>query len=288
MIDGPAGKLWYHVVGRGRDTVLVPLATWLEPSLSPLSERFTVVFYDPRHRGRSDPLSDTTSATFVGDLADLVGVRLAVGAPRVAVIGYDYFAAVAAAWATTHPQAVTRLVLLSPIEPSDSFALSFQPTDRMARLDTSAARSLVKMRAAGRDSTDPVGYCEAFWRLNAPVFVGDTARAGVVHTDLCRFDNESPARIAESASRALASLGPGVDFGRRAAGVAATTLVMHGRQDLVANPEGAREWTRRINGARLLWLSNAGHLPFLEDPSTVLESIAEFLSGEWPVRAGPP
>lgn len=288
MIDGGAGKLWFHVTGRGADTVLVPLASLLEPGLSPLSLRHTVVFYDPRHRGRSHAMSDTAAATFDGDVADLEAVRVAIGASRVTVIGYDYYAGVAAAWAAAHPQSVNRLVLLSPIEPADSIARSWNPSERMARLDTSAARALVKARAAGRDTTDLAGYCQAFWRVNAPLFVGDTARAGAVRAEWCQLPNESPARLAVTAERALSSLGPSVDFGARAAGLTAPTLVIQGRLDLVANPEGAREWTRRINGARLLWLSNVGHLPQLEAGSTVVEAIGDFLAGRWPPRAGPP
>jgi pimeloyl-ACP methyl ester carboxylesterase len=288
MIDGGAGKLWYHIVGSGGDTVLVPLASLLRAGLSPLGARHTVVFFDPRHRGRSHAMSDTAAATFDGDVADLEAVRIAIGASRVAVIGYDYYAAVAAAWAAAHPQSVSRLVLLSPIEPADSLARSWNPPDRMARLDTSAARALVKARAVGRDTTDLAGYCEEFWRVNAPLFVGDTARAGAVRADWCQHSNESPAKLAVAAERALSSLGPSVDFGARAAGLASPTLVMHGRLDLVANPEGAREWTRRIDGARLLWLSNVGHLPQLEAGPTVLDAITDFLAGHWPTRAGPP
>jgi proline iminopeptidase len=287
MIDGGAGTLWYHIAGSGSDTVVVPLASWLS-SLSPLGGQHTVVFYDPRHRGRSHPLADSLAATFDGDVADLEALRVAIGAPRISVIGYDYYAAVAAAWAALHPQAATRLVLLSPIEPADSLAAKWNPPERAARIDTSLARALVKARAAGRDTTDPAGYCQQFWRLNTPLFVGDTARSSAVRAEWCQLPNESPARLATSAGFAMASLGPGVDFGARARDVAAPTLVMHGRLDLVANPEGAREWTRRIHGARLLWLSNVGHLPFLEAPQPLIEAIGEFLRGNWPPRAGPP
>jgi len=286
-ISGGAGSLYVHMVGSGADTVLVPLGSWLEPGLIPLSQRHTVIFYDPRHRGRSHELTDTTAATFDGDVADLEAVRVALGASRVAVIGYDYYAAVAAAWAAQNPRAVTRLVLLSPMEPHDSLARSWNPVERMARIDTTAARALVKSRAAGRDTTDAVAYCEEFWRVNAKVFLGDISR-DTRRPDWCQLSNETPPRIANAAGRALASLGPAVDVGARAASVTAPTLVIHGRLDLVANPEGAREWTRRINGARLLWMGNVGHLPFLEDGQAVLDAVAEFLAGTWPMRAGPP
>jgi len=288
MIDGGAGKLWYSIAGSGADTVIVPLASWLAPSLSPLGGRFTIVFYDPRHRGRSHTMADSMAATFDGDVADLESVRVAIGAPRISVIGYDYYAAVAAAWAALHPQAATRLVLLSPIEPADSLAQNWNPPERMARLDTTAARGLVKARAAGRDTTDLVGYCQQFWRVNTPIFVGDTARVNAVHADWCGLPNESPARVAMSSGKTLSSLGPGMDFGARTRGITSPTLVMHGRLDLIANPEGAREWTRRIDGARLLWMSNVGHLPFFEAPQPMVGAIGEFMAGTWPPRAGPP
>lgn len=288
MVSGGAGPLQFRIEGTSGDTVLVPLASWLFPALAELRQRYVVVFYDPRHRGASHAMTDTTAATFDGDVADIDSVRKLVSASRVAIIGYDYYAAVAAAYASRHPQNVSRLVLLSPIEPADSLSRSWNPVERMARIDTVAARSLVKARAAGRDTSDAIGYCESFWRVNARLFVGDTARASVVRPDWCRSSNESPARLADAAGRAIASLGDRADFATQATGITAPTLVMHGRLDLVANPEGAREWTRRIPGARLLWLSNVGHLPFLEDGATVGDVITEFLSGRWPVRAGPP
>lgn len=288
VVSGGAGFLQYRIEGDGPDTVVVPLASWLFPALRDLGRNRLVIFYDPRHRGQSHAMVDSTAATFDGDVADLDSVRKAVGASRVAVIGYDYYAAVAAAWAAEHPRNVSRLVLLSPIEPTDSIAMMWDPPERMVRLDTTAARALVKARAAGRDTADAARYCEDFWRVNASLFVGDTARAANVRPDWCQFPNESPARIAAASGRALASSGPAVDFGARGRGVTAPTLVMHGRQDLVANPEGARAWARGIDGARLLWLSNIGHLPFLEDRAAVVETIAEFLDGRWPVRAGPP
>ena len=76
-IDGSAGKLWVRMIGRGTDTVLVPLGSWFEPVLGPLGATHTVVFYDPRHRGRSGPFVDSTAATFGGDIDDLEAVRAA-------------------------------------------------------------------------------------------------------------------------------------------------------------------------------------------------------------------
>lgn len=288
-VVGGAGALAYRIVGSGPDTVLVPLGSWLDPALATLGdERRTLVFYDPRHRGRSHPLADTVAATFDGDVADVEAVRNALGISRAAAIGYDYYAGVVAAWAARFPSVVTRVVLLSPIEPADSLARSWNPPDRLARLDTVAARRLVKDRAAGRDTSEAQRYCEAFWHVNMPVFVADAALAPAIRADWCAFPNESPARLAAAAALTMESLGDARDLAARAAGIGAPVLVIHGRQDLVANPEGAREWARRIPGARLLLLGNTGHLPHLEAAPVVAEAIAEFLGGRWPTRAAPP
>ena len=288
IVAAGAGPLQFRIEGTRGDTVLVPLASWMFPALADLAKQHVVVFYDPRHRGQSHPLTDTTAATFDGDVVDLELVRKNLGLGRVSVIGYDYYAGIAAAWAAKHPESANRVVLLSPIEPADSLARNWNPPERTARLDTTAARALVKARAAGRDTSDTAGYCAEFWRVNARLFVGDTSQAGKVGTEWCQLANESPARVADAAGRALSSLGPAVDIGATANGLAAPTLVMHGRLDLVANPEGAREWTRRIPGARILWLSNVGHLPQLEAQSIVIDAINDFLAGGWPPRAGPP
>jgi pimeloyl-ACP methyl ester carboxylesterase len=196
-IDGASGKLWYRMVGRGPDTVLVPLGTWLEPGLAALGDRHTLVFFDPRHRGRSHALTDSMAATFDGDVADVEAVRMAMGSPRVAVIGYDYYAGVAAAWAATHPQAVTRIILLSPIEPADSLSRTWNPPERMTRLDTTAARALVKARAAGKDTSDATGYCEQFWRVNMRLFVSDTVRANAIRPEWCQW----PKRVTRQSRR---------------------------------------------------------------------------------------
>lgn len=284
-IIGGAGALRFEVVGRGPDTTIVPLGSWLRDSIAPLGEAHTFVFYDPRHRGASHSFSDSLAATFEGDVADLEAVRAFLRLERVAVIGYDYYAGVVAAWAAQHPNRVSRVVLLSPIEPVDSLAASWNPPQRMARLDTVAARQLVKDRAAGRDTTNLTGYCEAFWRVNAPVFMADSAQAARWRAPWCHLPNETPVRLAESMGLAVQSLGPEVDLAARARGITSPVLVIHGDDDLVANPEGGRAWARLFPDARYLRLRYTGHLPFIENAPTLRRALDFFLQGTWPPLA---
>ncbi|MEP7347646.1 MAG: alpha/beta fold hydrolase, partial [Gemmatimonadaceae bacterium] len=107
---GAAGGLYYHIVGSGRDTVLVPLAAYLEKVLAPLSQSHTVIFYDPRRRGRSTSYADTTLSTFANDVQDVESIRVAVGASKVSLIGFSYFGAVVADYAASFPERVSRVV----------------------------------------------------------------------------------------------------------------------------------------------------------------------------------
>src|SRR5690606_27711660 len=58
--SGDEGRLWYRIVGEGRDTILIPLGSMLVDSLAPYAGSRTLVFYDPRARGQSDSLTDST------------------------------------------------------------------------------------------------------------------------------------------------------------------------------------------------------------------------------------
>jgi pimeloyl-ACP methyl ester carboxylesterase len=91
--------------------------------------------------------------------------------------------------------------------------------------------------------------------------------------------------VAAAVAPVLDSLGPDVDLAARAAGLRVPVLVIHGREDLVANPEGAREWARRLPDARLLRLRDTGHLPFVEAAATLRRAVDFFLLGHWPPLA---
>ena len=275
---GAAGELWYRVVGAGADTVIVPLGAYLGEALAPLGRERTLLFYDPWRRGRSDPFTDTTLSRFDADVSDLEAVRAALGVSRAAIVGFSYYGAVAAAYAARHPDRVSRLVLVSPIEPNDSLAAGYNPAERMTRIDTTRARAMLKRRAAGADTVDPSGYCLEYWRVNAPLFVGDSARAERITPTWCELANESPRYLADHLRRSLASLGT-TELMSVAPRITAPTLIVQGDRDYVVNPAGAAAWARAMSNARVVTVRGAGHFAFIEDPQGVLRAIEQFLSG---------
>jgi pimeloyl-ACP methyl ester carboxylesterase len=64
---------------------------------------------------------------------------------------------------------------------------------------------------------------------------------------------------------------------RRIHRIAAPTLIVWGEADRIAVPAYAQEFSKRIAGAEVKLIGNAGHLPHLEQPEAVTEAVLGFL-----------
>src|SRR5262245_23570450 len=83
-------RLYYEIYGKARDTVIVPGAALLAASLSPLDVELTLVFYDPRGRGRSDWIPESKRLTMDNEIADLEAIRESLKISKAGIIGFSY------------------------------------------------------------------------------------------------------------------------------------------------------------------------------------------------------
>ncbi|MGH7334076.1 MAG: alpha/beta fold hydrolase, partial [Candidatus Rokuibacteriota bacterium] len=60
--------------------------------------------------------------------------------------------------------------------------------------------------------------------------------------------------------------------------VTAPTLLIWGKEDRLVPPVYAEEFARRLTGARVETMDQAGHAPHLEQPETVARLVRDFLS----------
>jgi pimeloyl-ACP methyl ester carboxylesterase len=59
-------------------------------------------------------------------------------------------------------------------------------------------------------------------------------------------------------------------------------LTIHGRRDRHVPWGGGRDWALALPNARLLTVENAAHIPWIEAPEIVFDSVRSFLDGSWP------
>src|SRR5947199_9535738 len=154
--------LYYHVLGDGPETVIIPNANLLAELLPPLAEGRRLIFYDPRSRGRSSAVTDGRHLSLEDDVADLEAVRRYFGLEKVSLLGASYHAAVTALYALENPERVDRMLLVCPITPR-------RPGEWEQELPTAAEMAfppgiprLEEMRREGLDQEDPVADSRAW------------------------------------------------------------------------------------------------------------------------------
>lgn len=235
--------------GRGRP-VLYLHDSWgaLEPwapdgHLAQLAEQHLVVA--PSHPG-FDGASGLEHLDDVLDLAlyylDFLD-ELLLDSPYV--VGHGLGGMIAAEMASLAPQALAKVVLISPfglllerLPPTDVFGL---PSEQLARAAFGGATA-------------------------APTWLTDEA---------------SRAQREANLAAAAKFLQPAAERGlrKRLHRLAAPTLLICGEQDAIVPLDCGQAFHQRIRSSRLVTVPGAGHFPQLEQPALVGRLVAEFLTG---------
>lgn len=268
-------RLAYALHGRGPP--LVRVATWLTHLerdwtspvwrhwLDRLGERHTVLRYDERGCGLSDPnVGEPSVETWVGDLRAVVD---AAGLERFALLGLSQGAAIAAVFAARYPERVSDMVLYG------GYARGRPRRGQGAEEDALAAAI-----RAGWTSEDP-----AFRRVFSMLFLPHgTPEQMAWHDDLLRTTTSADAAVRLFRARGT------IDVTDEVRTVRVRTLVAHVRDDRVVPVEEGRLLASLIPGARLAVLDSANHILLADEPAwaAFLAELDAFLPR--PAAAPPP
>jgi pimeloyl-ACP methyl ester carboxylesterase len=275
--------LYYYVLGKGPETVVVPNANWLSELLQPLAEGRRLILYDPRSRGRSSAVTDGRFLSLEDDVEDLEAVRRYFGLERFSLLGSSYHAAITALYALENPARVERMLLVCPITPRQPGEwVQETPTAEELTFPPGVPR-LEEMRREGVDREDPVAFCRAWFNyFLLPAQMGELAAASRFPLDdICSFPNEWPQHTMSVYFSHIVPKMEDWDFRPRLSGLRMPLLVMQGTDDLVP-VEASREWAAHAANARFLAIDGSGHHPYIERPKAFFPAADAFLKGEWP------
>jgi proline iminopeptidase len=277
-------RLWVETEGTGEPLVVLvggPANSHvsLHPAFSALSDRFQVIYYDYRGRGRSDAAAPGEVA-FSRDVEDLEALRKALRLPRIHLYGFSYGGLVAQAYALKHPGQVDRLVLANTLYSAQMWKLNHdninaelerQYPEIWARIET--------LRAGGVRSSSP-----------------EMQKLFAVHGPLIRWHNpDKAARIRKepgSVNRTLywEFVGDNIDFeigGEVAAlpdfrprlhELRMPVLILAGRFDRALYPKLQLDFKRYCPQATFVMLERSGSYGHVEEPETVIPLVREFLA----------
>jgi len=219
---------------------------------------FRAVLLDPRGSGASQaaPVTAQTAGP-TGASADLEALRLALRQPRIGLLGHSFGGAIAQAYASAHPDRVSRLILMDSVGPSFR-----QPP---AGLDAWRAR-LTPDQAAAYDRAKAANDRERTIRLKFQASFDD-ARKGAAFIQAL-----GPGRMASDSAQAIkAAFDAGYDLTGPAPGHF-PVAVLAGQDDWIRAYEPALR--ERYPEGRFRTIVHSGHFPWAEQPAETSAAIA--------------
>jgi proline iminopeptidase len=276
--------LWVESEGHGEPLLLLaggPANSHLtfHPYFSDLADRFQVIYVDYRGRGKSERPARWTDVTFEQDVADMEGLRQALGLEQLSLYGFSYGGMVAMAYALRHPERVRKLILANTVHSPEMWQKNHENINReIANQYPEVWEQILALRAAGHGSTAP--EIQELYRVHGP---------------LIRFYNPDNAAklLSEPGSRnpelyrAFAGddieffLGGEVarlpDFRPRLKELTMPLLILAGRWDRALYPRYQREFQQYASQAEFVWMERSGSFAHIEEPDAVLALVRRFL-----------
>lgn len=262
VLNSPVQTLFYRESGALDGIPIVLLhgmgshGAEFRAQLSGLSDRFRLISWDAPGYGQSEPVAsdDPDGDDFVSVLKDFCD---SLGLEAFHLVGSSWGSVIASCFAARHPHSVRSLTLLAP-----NVAFGFL---KGAEREAAVQQWLDPARMAGRDPESIARMLTAPGSSDLVIALAAALPAGITP------------RGFEQAVRMLSN----VDTVNTLQGLQLPLLVIAGDSDLVAPiAQHATPIAAAVPGARLVVLTDVGHLVQLEAPTRVNRELEEFVMAQ--------
>jgi proline iminopeptidase len=253
--------------------------SYLLPELDRLSDKFHLIYYDQRGRGRSADNVKPEDVTLESEMADLDEVRAHFHLDKVVLLGHSWGTVLALEYALRHPERVSRLVVMDPAPASAADIQRFVKERAEKWPVLMELRKAIASTAAYKQA-DPDAVV-AYYRVHfKPAFARSEDYEKLILKMQARFIEQGKEGILKS--RAVEdrlvnetwAAPNGYDLHPRLKGLNIPAVVITGDHDFF--PFAAEHIAQAIPGARLVTLKDCGHFPYLECPAPLRTTIDAF------------
>ena len=278
-IDVEGGRVWYRVVGSGKETPLLLLhggpgapSYYLNP-LEKVAEDRPVIFYDQLGAGRSDRPTDSTLWRVDRFVNELALVREALNLHEVHILGHSWGTMLAVDYMLTNPEGVQSLILASP-------ALSVQRwSDDAKKLIAGLPNSLqtVIERHENAGTTDDPEYQDAVMEYYKRYLSRSDPWSPDLESTFENFNFEiyglmwGPSEFTATGSLSAyerEDVLPELDL---------PVLFTAGRFD-EATPETVEHFQGLVPNSRIAIFENSAHMTMLDEPEAYVDTVRNFLN----------
>ncbi len=269
-------RVHYEVHGKGPALMVLP-NSWgitvegLRGVFGGLERNLTLVYFDPRGMGGSDPARSDDDLGMAAVRADLDALRRRLGLERVAVIGWSNGAMNLIDYAADHPDAVTAAIFVHGVasfDENDMKRLGSEHPDLFAAFGN--IRKELSDRAltsADRDERLTRFLVETYF----PALFADPERGRAKVAEMFGDAEFSWAHWSHAGSE-----NPTFDERPKLAGIRARCLVVAGAHDMLPSAR-VRELADGIPDARFVVFPESGHFAPVEEPAAFRAAVLQFL-----------
>ncbi|MGH3384260.1 MAG: alpha/beta fold hydrolase [Nocardioidaceae bacterium] len=268
-------RIAYHESGEGAPVVCLPGGPLLDAAslgdLGGLARRLRLIQPDYRGAGRSETPTSTASYRCDALVDDVEALRVHLRLERINVLAHCAGANVAVQYAARHPERVNKLVLVTP----STYAVDITVTGDLRReiVGLRKAEPWFAQASAAFEAIQAGQATDIHWDAITPLTYGrwdDVARAHYARDNAHRNEEGAAAFGAEGAFDPPATRAALAAFD-------SPVLLLAGELDVAAPPRVVAEYAALFPHATLVVQPEAGHVPWLDDPTWFADTIAGFV-----------
>jgi pimeloyl-ACP methyl ester carboxylesterase len=255
-------NLHYAIAGQGQPLLLImglgaPAAAWDPVFVEQMTQTHRVITYDNRGTGLSDKPDEPYSIAMFA--SDAVGLLTALDIPRAHVFGVSMGGMIAQEMAIHYPQRVASLIL-GCTTPGGKHAVP-APPESLRALE---GRAGLTPEEAAREGWK-LSFSEEFIRTHRAELEAHLSRLLAHPTPRFAYERHFQATMTLRVYKQLKD-------------IAAPTLVVTGRDDVLIPAANSEILAREIPNAELVIFDNAGHGFVTSAREPLLRVLTEFLS----------
>lgn len=274
FVKTPDGSIYLEVHGSPEGVPLIVLNggpgfdhSYLKVSGAWLSLSATrpVVFYDQRGTGKSFPLKEGVSCTFVDQISDLEEIRSHLNLNQMDLLGHSWGGFLAMAYVARHPSFVRRLILVNSGAP--------KLQDNVFLFEDVYPEAVKRQKAEefGMEMGDEEAIKAYITEYLSMLFVSNEKKDQFIA-------QADPKWYIHKVNQKLWSDADKFDLTPELSKFAQQTLVISGRFDMNVATSVAYKIHKEITNSTFKVFEQSGHMPFFEEEEAFVQTVDGFLS----------
>ena len=277
-------SLFARDIGRGQPMIVLHGGpdfdqAYLLPDLDRLADRFRLIYYDQRGRGRSAEGVQPDDVTLTSDVDDIDRVRQHFQLESSALLGHSWGAVLALEYALRYPTRVSQLIIMNPA-PASASDVAVLRKAYLQKLGAEMERQRTILASPAYQQGNPEAVAARYRIHFKPALARPqdyeklmaTMKAGFIRQGK---DGIVKARAVEDRLMRDTWEVDGYDLLPKLRNLKVPALVIWADHDFIP-AEIAEHIARAIPNARLVTMRNCGHFAYLECGSDVRRAFDEF------------